>query len=147
MKDCECCPISVKNLLLLFSHQVVSDSLQLRCNLMEACQVPLLFTITRSLLRFTSIESVMLSNHLILCCPLLLCLPSFPDPGPFLMSQLFASGGQRIGVSASASVLPVIDLFDPLTVQETLKSLPQYHDLKVSVLWLSAFFMVQPSHP
>ena len=47
---------SIKNLLLLFSGQVVSDSLQLRCNLMETGQVPLLFTITRSLLKFMSID-------------------------------------------------------------------------------------------
>ena len=145
MKDCKCC--SIKNLLLLFSHQVVSSSLELHCNLMETCQTSLLFTITWSLLKFISIESVMLSNHLILCCPLLLCLQSFPDPEPFLMSQLFASGGQSIGVSASTSVLPVIDLFDPLAVQETLKGLTQYHNLKASVLWLSVFFMVQLSHP
>ena len=57
-----------------------------------------------------SIESVMPSNHLILCCPLLLfssCPQSFPASGSFPMSQLFPSGGQSIGVSASTSVLPV----------------------------------------
>ena len=58
-----------------------------------------------SLLRFMSTESVMPSNHLILCRPLL--LPSFPAPGSFQMSLLFTSGGQSIGVSASASVLPM----------------------------------------
>ena len=52
-------------------------------------------------------ESVMLSNHLIHCCPLLLCLQSFPESRSFPMSQLFASDGQSIGVSASASVLPM----------------------------------------
>ena len=58
------------------------------------------------------------------------------------MSQLFAPGDQRMGASASASVLPMniqvdsfrIDWFDPLAVQGTLKSLPQHHSLKVSVL-------------
>ena len=54
-----------------------------------------------------SIESVMPSNHLLLCHPLLLCPQSFPASGSFQMSQLFASGGQSIGVSASASVLPM----------------------------------------
>ena len=54
-----------------------------------------------------SIESVVPSNHLIFCCPLLLHLRSFPALGSFQMSQFFASGGQSIGVSASASVLPM----------------------------------------
>ena len=58
-----------------------------------------------SLPKLMSIESVMPSNHLILCHPLLLL--SIPASGSFQMSQLFASGGQRIGVSALASVLPV----------------------------------------
>ena len=56
-----------------------------------------------SFLRFASLELVMLSNHLILCCS----LQSFPALGSFPMSQLFASGGQSIGVSASASVHPM----------------------------------------
>ena len=54
-----------------------------------------------------TIESVMPSNHLNLCRPLLLLPQSFPAPGPFQMSQLFTSGVQSIGVSASASVLPM----------------------------------------
>ena len=54
-----------------------------------------------------SIKSVMPSNHLILCRPLLLCPQSFPVSGSFRMSQLFASGGQSIGVSASTSVFPM----------------------------------------
>ena len=54
-----------------------------------------------------SIKSVMPSSHLILYCPLLLLLQSFPASGSFPMSQFFASSGQRIGVSASASVLPM----------------------------------------
>ena len=58
-------------------------------------------------LKFTSIESVMLFNYLILCCSLLLCLQSFPPSGSFPMSQLFISGGQNIGVSTLASVLPM----------------------------------------
>ena len=54
-----------------------------------------------------SIKSVMPSNHLILCCPLLLLLQSFPASGTFQMSQFFTSGDQSIGVSASTSVLPM----------------------------------------
>ena len=73
-----------------------------------SCKASLTFTISWSLLKFMSIELVMLSNHLILCCPLVLCLQSFPASGSFPVSQLFTSGGQSIGASASASVLPVI---------------------------------------
>ena len=63
------------------------------------------------------------------------------------MSQLFASGGQTIGVSASASVLPMtmIDWVDLFAVQGTLKSLLQHHSSKASVLCYSDFFMVQLS--
>ena len=54
-----------------------------------------------------SIELVVLSNHLLPCCPFFFCLQSFPASGSFQVSQLFASGGQSIGVSASTSVLPM----------------------------------------
>ena len=60
-----------------------------------------------SLLKLTSIESVMSSNHLILCHPLLLPPSIFPSIRVFPMSQFFTSGGQSIGASASASVLPM----------------------------------------
>ena len=69
------------------------------------------------------------------------------------MSQFFASGGQSIGVSASASVLPMnilsfrIDWLDLLAVQGTLKCLLQHHSSKASILRCSAFFIVQLSHP
>ena len=71
------------------------------------------------------------------------------------MSRHFASGGQSIGASASASVLPMniqlisfrIDWFNLLAVQGTLKSLLQNHSSKASILPHSAFFMVQLSHP
>ena len=82
------------------------------------------------------------------------CLQSFLASGSFPMSQLFTSGGQRIGVSASVSALPMnwglisfsIDWFD-LAVQGTLKSLLQHHSSKAIILWHSAFFIVQLSHP
>ena len=70
-----------------------------------AHQAFLSFTISLSLLKFMSIELVMLSNHLILCYPFSFCLPSFPASGCFPVSQLFTSGDQSFG--ASASVLPV----------------------------------------
>ena len=72
-----------------------------------ARQASLSITNSRSLLKLTSIESVMPSSHLILCHPLLLLPPIPPSIRVFSMSQLFAWGSQSIGVSASASVLPM----------------------------------------
>ena len=74
------------------------------------CQASLSFTISHSLLKFVSIESVLLSNHLIHCHPLLLLLfspASFPASGSFPVSRLFTAGGQNLGSSALASILPV----------------------------------------
>ena len=101
------------------------------------------------------IESVMPSNHLILCHPLLLLPSVFPASGSIPVSRLFTSGSQSIRTEASASVLPVtiqvdfpwVDWFDLPVVQGTLKSLLQHHSSKASVLWHSAFFIVQLSHP
>ena len=70
-------------------------------------QASLSITISQSLLKLMSVESVMPSNHLIGCCPLPSCLQSFPELGSFQMSQFFTSGGQSIGTSASASVFPM----------------------------------------
>ena len=70
-----------------------------------ACQAYLSITNSQSLLKLMSTESVMPSNHLILCRPLSSCLQSFPASGSFPVSQFFASGGQSIEVSASTSVL------------------------------------------
>ena len=83
------------------------------------------------------------------------CLQSFPASGSFSMSQLFTSGDLSIVVCFSISpsneysglISFRIDWFDLLAVQGTLKSLLQHHSLKASVLWCSAFFMVQLSHP
>ena len=70
-------------------------------------QTPLSSTIFWSMVKFVSIELMMLCDHLILCC-LLLLLPSlFPTSGSFPASQFFISGGQSIGASASASILPM----------------------------------------
>ena len=81
------------------------------------------------------------------------CLQSFPTSGSFEMSQLFPSGGQNIGVSVSTSskhpglISFRMDWLDLLAVQGTLKSLLQHHNSKASILWCSAFFQVQLSHP
>ena len=73
----------------------------------------------------------------------------------FFQSHFLKSGGQNIGASASASVLPMIyfrisfriDWFNLLALQGIVKSLLQQHSLKASIFWCSAFFMVQCSHP
>ena len=82
------------------------------------------------------------------------CPQSFPASGSFQMSQLFASGGQSIWVSASTSVLPMntqdwsaLGWTDLLIVKGTPKSLLQHHSSKASILQRSAFFTVQLSHP
>ena len=76
------------------------------CRRIPACPSSLSITNCWSLLKLMPIKSVMPSSHLILCCPLLLLPPIPPSIRSFPMSQLFAWGGQSIGVSASASVLP-----------------------------------------
>ena len=84
------------------------DSMNMHTRLL--CPAP-----SPSLLKFMSIESVMLSKHLILCWPISFCLQSFPTSGSFPMSWLFASGDQSTGVSASASVHPMnIQVWYPL---------------------------------
>ena len=101
------------------------------------------------------IQLVMPSNHLILVACFFSCSQTFQAKGSFPMSWLFTSGGQSIGVSASASVLPMniqgwfsfrIDWFDLFAVQGTLKSFLQHHNSKTSILWCSAFFMIQLPH-
>ena len=75
-----------------------------------AHQASLSFTISQSLLKLVSIVSMMPPNHLFLCHPLLLLPSIFPSIRVFSVSRLFASGGQSIGASASASALPVLDI-------------------------------------
>ena len=72
-----------------------------------ALQASLSSTISRSLLKFMSVELVMPPSHLISAAPFSFCLQSFPASGSFPVSQLFASGGQGTGASASAAVLPM----------------------------------------
>ena len=121
-----------------------------------AHQASLSFTISLNLLKLMSVESVMPSNHLIFCRPLLFLLQSFPAPGTLPVSQFFTSGGQNYW-SFSFSISPSneysrlisfgIDWFDLHAVQGTLKSLLQHHSSKASILQLSAFFIVQLSYP
>ena len=98
---------------LLFGHSVVSNS---ETPWTAARQASLSFTISQSLLKLTSIESVIPSNHLILCHPLLLLPSIFPSVRIFAVSQLFTSGGQSIGASASESVLMYIHGWFPLVL-------------------------------
>ena len=103
-----------------------------------------------------SIESVMPSNHLILCCPLFLLPSIFPSITVFLNESVLHIRRPKYR-SFSFSISPSneysglisirIDWFDLLAVQGTLKSLLQHHSSKASVLWYSALFMVQLSHP
>ena len=105
-----------------------------------------------SLPKLMSIESVMPSNHLISVVPFSSCPQSLPASGSFQMSQLFTWGGQSIGVSASASVLPMnTQGWFPLGwtgwISLLSKGLLQHHSSEASIFWCSAFFMVQLSHP
>ena len=110
---------------------------------------------SQSLLKLMFIESVMLSNHFILCHPLLLLSSVFPSIRVYSNESALCIWWPSFGASASASVLPMnvhgefpfrIDWFD-LAVQGTLKSLFRHHSSKASILQHSAFFMVQLSHP
>ena len=115
----------------------------------------LFFTISRNLLKFMSVESVMLPNHLILCCP--------PSPAALNLFSIRAFSRESalhirwpkywslsFSISLSNKCLELISFrinwFDLLAVPRTLKSLLQYHSLKASILQCSAFFMIQLSH-
>ena len=87
--------------------QLLSRVQHLATPWIAACQTSLSITNPWSLLKLMSIESLLPSNHLILCRPLPLHPQSFPASGSFPMSQFFSSAGQSTGVSASASVLPM----------------------------------------
>ena len=89
------------------------DSESVSCSVMSdslwphgLCQAPLSLTLSLRLLKLMSIGSLMPSNHRILYLPLFSCPQSFPASGSFPLNQLFASGGQSIGASAAASILP-----------------------------------------
>ena len=103
-----------------------------------------------------SIESVMPSNHLILCCPHLLLPLTFPRIRVFSIELVFHIRWPK-DWSFSFNISPSnehpglisfrMDWLDLLAVQGTLKSLFQHHSSKVSIIWHSAFFLVQLSHP
>ena len=113
-------------------------------------------TNSQSLLRIMSIESVMPSNHLILCCPLLLLPSIFPSIRVFSNESVLRIRWPKYW-SFSFSISPSkehpgliclrMDWLDLLAVQGTLKSLLQHHSSEASVLRCSAFFIVQHSHP
>ena len=139
---------------LSFSHQVTSDC---AAPWTAAHQASLSFTISLSLFKLISIESVMSSNHLILYHPFS-CPQSFPESGSF---PVIFSGSFHIrwpnywtfsfSISTSNEYSGLIsfriDRLYLLAVQETLTSLLQHHSSKASILWHSAFFIVQLSHP
>ena len=121
-----------------------------------ACQASLSITNSRSLLKLMSIELVMPSNHLIFCCPLLYPPSIFPSIRVFSNESILRMRWPKYW-SFSFSISPSneysglisfrMDWLDLLEVQGTLKSLHQHHSSKVSILWCSAFFIVQLSHP
>ena len=136
-----------------FSRSVVSDSLQSQ----ESQHDPHpSITNSQSLLKPMSIESVMPSNHLILCHPLLLLTSIFPSIRVFSNESALCIRWPKYW-SFSFNISPSnehpglisfrVDWLDLLAVQGTLKSLLQHHSSKASILWCSAFFTIQLSHP
>ena len=119
-------------------------------------QASLSITSSQSLLKLKSIESVMPSNHLLLCHPLFLPSSIFPSIRIFSNESVLPIRWPKCW-SFSFSISPSnkysglisfrMDWLDLLAVQGTLKSLLQYHSSKASILWHSAFFIVQLSHP
>ena len=150
----------VLSLPLVFLHDSfcsVAQSCPSLCNPMSAaCQVSLSVTNTRSLLKLTSIESVMPSNHLILCGPLLVLPPVFPSIRIFSNESALCIRWPKYW-SFSFNISPSnehpglisfrMDWLDLFSVQVTLKSLLQYHSSKESIIRHSAFFIVLLSHP
>ena len=121
-----------------------------------ARQASLSFTISRRFFKFLFIKSVMLSNHLILCHPLLILLSIFPSIKAFSNELALCMRWPKYR-SFSFSISPSnehsglisfrTDWFYLLALQGTLRSLLQYHSSKASILWRSAFFTVQLSNP
>ena len=122
---------------------------------MQHATFPCPSTISQSLLRFISVESVMLINYLILCCPLLLLPSVFPITRVFSNESALHIRWPKYW-NFSFSISPFneysglisfrMDWFDLLAVQGTLKSLLQHHSSKTSIPQCPAFFIVQTSH-
>ena len=117
-------------------------------------QVPLFCIISQSLLKLMPIESVMPSNHLIPCCPLLLPPSILPSIRVFsnvpilhIRWSKYCSFSNSPSYEHSGLISFRMDWFDLLAVQGTHKSLLQHHSSKASILQHSSFFMVQFSHP
>ena len=138
-----------------FSHSVVSDTLRPHESQHARPPCPSPTPRVHSNL-LTSIELVMSSSHLILCCPLFL-LPPIPPSIRVLSNESALYMRWAKYWSFSFSIIPSkelpelisfrMDWLDLLAVQGTLKSLLQHHSSKASILWCSAFFTVQLSHP
>ena len=137
--------------LVQFSHLVMSDS-----SWPHELMASLSIINSQSLLEFMSIESVMPFNHLIYCRPLLLMPSIFPNIRVFVNESVLhirCPKYSRFSFSISSSneysglISYRMDWLHLFAVQETLKSLLQYHSSKASILQCSGFFMVQLSHP
>ena len=139
-------------LALALCHCLVTQLCLTPCNPMD-CSMPG-FLVLCYLLEFAQIESMMPSNHLILCWPLLLLPSIFSSIRVFSNELVFASGGQNIGASASASVLPMntqgwfpLRLTGLILLPKGLSRIFSALQFKSIILRCSAFFMVQLSHP
>ena len=133
---------------------LVAQSCLTLCDPMDCSHASLAFTISQSLLKLMSTESVILSNHLILCHPILLLPSSFPSIRFFSNESALCIRWLKywsFSISPSNEYSELISFriyeFDLLAVQGIPKSLLQHHNSKVSILWHSAFFIVQLSHP
>ena len=136
----------IRNMDVVFVVQLLSHVQLFATPWAAACQASLSFTIFQSLLRFTSIELVKLSNHLILCHPLLHLLQSFPALGSLPTSWLFASGGQSIGVSASVLPMNIQGWFPlGLTGLISLQSKGLSRVFSSITVWTHQLFGAQPS--
>ena len=147
----ECLTISKKTVYSIIG-QLLSHVLLLATPWTAACQASLSFTVSWSLLKLSSTELVTLSNHLILCHPLLLLLSTFTRirvfsnelalcirwPKYWSFSFIISPSNEYSGLISFR-----IDWFYLFAVQGTPKSLLQHHSSKASILWCSAFLMVQ----
>ena len=135
----------------------VAQSCPTLCDLMNCtCQASLSITNSRSSLKLMSIESVIPSSHLILCCPLFLLPPIPPSIRVFsnesiLLMRWSEHWSFSLSISLSNEHTGLVsfrmDWLDLLAVQGTLKNLLQHHTSKASILRRSVFFTVQLSHP
>ena len=148
--SCQCVSVQFSSVQSLSCVQLFATSWT------TACQASLSITNSWSLLKLISTELVMPSNHLILCCPLLLLLSIFPSIRVFSDESVLCIRWPKYW-SFSFSISPSkehpglislrMDWLDLLAVQGTLKSLLQHHSSKPSILRHSAFLIVQLSHP